>query len=207
GRGTGGGGAMLRRASFGAADCPFSLGDYDDAVRRYRQLEQRYAKQVGQLFALATLWRCHYHLAQPLSPQPKRDHLEKADQALDDLATALEGMPESAFDGSGEEFRRRFWERWYARVGLKLADDLVVRGEYDEAGRRFEAVARLYVGQVEELLALQRVWRLQSQYRKAPEKAQEALRRLSAALAKIKDDQFDGPTEEYKRAFWVKWLT
>src|SRR5581483_11341273 len=82
-----------------------------EAVLLERRKSQRLSDEAEAMlrqtsFSVAD---CQFHLAKPLSPHPKLDHWKLANQAVDDLYVALEKMPESAFDGSSEIHRRRFW--------------------------------------------------------------------------------------------------
>jgi tetratricopeptide (TPR) repeat protein len=97
---------LLRRASFYAADCAFYTGD-NSCISRYDAIAERYAGKIAQLDALKRLWRCFQYYEQDG---------KKAVDTLVRLRTAYTAMPDTEFDGSEENRRRDYWERWFAQV-------------------------------------------------------------------------------------------
>lgn len=98
---------LLQQASFGAAECYFFQGEYEEAVRRYNLLAIRYAKQVEELVAWSQLWQCHqFFLKQP----------EKAEEALAQMRKAFDTMPAGSYDGSTPIHKREYWDNWLKQV-------------------------------------------------------------------------------------------
>lgn len=94
--------AILRQAQFAYADTRFEMGKYDEALRLYNQLADRYKHQLEELNALRHVWQCHGLLRQP----------DQVRTSLDRLRGALNEMPAAAFDGSTETATRLYWENW-----------------------------------------------------------------------------------------------
>jgi hypothetical protein len=97
----------LRQASFAAADCYFYMENFEESVRRYRELSLRYSGQVMELVALSQLWQCYaVYLDMP----------EKGDATLADIREKLRTLPKEIFDGSSGFHRREFWDDWLKQV-------------------------------------------------------------------------------------------
>jgi tetratricopeptide (TPR) repeat protein len=76
---------------------------------------------------------------------------------------------------------------------------------FEEAIRRYNALAVLYQGQVGELGALSQVF--QSYIRlKQPDQARAVLTRMKEAFDKMPESAFVGNETSYQRSFWVQWF-
>src|SRR5262249_49875719 len=98
---------MLRQAGFAAAECQFYLGRYEEALKRYLALADRYKNQVEGLIALSQVWQCYRYLKQP----------RMATGVLDRLKETFEKLPESAFDGTTPGKKRAYWSDWLIQAG------------------------------------------------------------------------------------------
>jgi hypothetical protein len=97
----------LRMSSFAIAECAFYLGEYDDCVRRYETLGERYQGQVEELMALSQLWQCFsVYLEEP----------KKADFVLARMQTAYQKLKDSDYDNTIEQRSKKFWEKWFQQV-------------------------------------------------------------------------------------------
>ena len=88
---------------------------------------------------------------------------------------------------------------------FKLADELFQMSKFDDAIRRYSALALRYQGQVLELGALSQVFYCYALTRQ-PEKAQAVATRMRAAYDKMPDSMFTGASQEFQRSFWVDWF-
>jgi tetratricopeptide (TPR) repeat protein len=93
---------MVRDAAFAVAECRFSLGQYDEALRLYEGLAKHYRNQVEELIAWRHAWQCYGVKFQP----------DQAKRVLEQMRQSLQQMPASAFDNSTEVRRRRWWDDW-----------------------------------------------------------------------------------------------
>jgi tetratricopeptide (TPR) repeat protein len=93
---------ILCQAHFAFAECRFDLGKFEEALRLYNALAERYRHRLGELTALRHIWQCHGVLFQP----------EQVRTTLARLRVALNEMPNTAFDGSTDEATRAWWESW-----------------------------------------------------------------------------------------------
>jgi hypothetical protein len=100
---------LLRQTSFAAAECSFYLGDYDDCVKRYEALADRYQSQVEGMIALSQLWQCYSYL---------KDQ-KKAEYIVVRMQNVFQGLKASDFDGVTEERKKSFWEKWLGSVTEK----------------------------------------------------------------------------------------
>jgi hypothetical protein len=99
--------AQLYMASWAAAESNFYLGRHDEAIRRYSALVERHPQQVEELAALSQIWQSYvYHLKQP----------EQGKVILARIRSALEKVPDSAFDGTTPYHKREFWVEWLAKA-------------------------------------------------------------------------------------------
>lgn len=99
--------AQLYMASWAAAESNFYLGRHDEAVRRYSVLVERHPQQVEELAALSQIWQSYvYHLKQP----------EQGRTVLARIRSALEKVPDTAFNGTTPYHKREFWVEWLAKA-------------------------------------------------------------------------------------------
>ncbi|HMC67229.1 MAG TPA: tetratricopeptide repeat protein, partial [Gemmataceae bacterium] len=105
--------AMLRQAAFGAADCRFDLLQFEEAIRLYDALSERYRLRVEGLVALRNLWRCFWVKA-PTAERDRSTYEAAAQAAYAKIAATLKEMPNSAFDNSAADRTRQYWEDWLA---------------------------------------------------------------------------------------------
>lgn len=94
--------SILRQAQFEYAECRFDLGKFEEALRLYNSLADRYRQQLEELIALRHVWQCHGVLFQP----------EQSRTTLERIQTAMQEMPMTAFDGSADVATRAWWEAW-----------------------------------------------------------------------------------------------
>jgi hypothetical protein len=99
---------LLRQTSFAASECAFYLGDYEECVKRYERLADRYQTQVEGLMALSQLWQCY---------SVYLDDAKKAEYVVSRMRTMFQNLKDTDFDGSTQERSKRFWEKWFEQVG------------------------------------------------------------------------------------------
>jgi tetratricopeptide (TPR) repeat protein len=110
--------ARLRLAEFSAAECCYFLGRYDETLKRYTALADRYRQQVEELAALSQVWQCcNNALNQP----------DQARATLQRMRATLEQMPEAAFNGSTLYHQKSFWTDWLDKAG-KLTPGMAPAG-------------------------------------------------------------------------------
>ncbi len=102
---------VLRQSHFAYAECRFDLGKFDEALRLYNALADRYHGQLDELIALRHVWQCHGVLFQP----------DQSRTTLDRIRTAMKDLPPTAFDGASDVATRAWWENWLAEKS-KLRD-------------------------------------------------------------------------------------
>ena len=103
---------MLRAALFGAADQIFEKNDFDEALRRYEILQQRYRRQVEGLIACQRIWTCWGKMkSSPAQEQRATKAVQNAvKNAMDDLREMDENSP--AFHGGGGVWKKQDWHNW-----------------------------------------------------------------------------------------------
>ncbi|VTR98454.1 tetratricopeptide repeat protein [Tuwongella immobilis] len=79
-------------------------------------------------------------------------------------------------------------------------------GEYDEAIRRYSALASRYQGQAEQLIALSQVWKLYTNMLRDANGGQRTLDLMRKAFASMSDNAFTGTNEFHQRKFWQDWF-
>jgi tetratricopeptide (TPR) repeat protein len=93
--------AVLSRSLFAVADCRFEQGEYEEALRRFKLLAQRYAQRPECLIAYQNVWRCAGVLRRT----------DDARDALDKALAALKELPDDAFTGP-QATSREEWQKW-----------------------------------------------------------------------------------------------
>jgi hypothetical protein len=103
---------LLRQAQFAAAECYFFSEEYEEAVRRYKLLRQRYANQFEELVALSQLWQCY---------EKYLNQSESARPLIETMRELVKSLPDTAFDGSTPIQKREFWQKWLDQVSPTTA--------------------------------------------------------------------------------------
>jgi hypothetical protein len=111
--------AILRRALFGVADLRFDLNEFNEALRLYQALQQRYPRQVEGLIACQRIWLCVGVIVQP--PEQAREVREAVKLAVRAAQSDLEVMDENSelFRGPGV-WTKQDWQNWLTWVNGKL---------------------------------------------------------------------------------------
>jgi tetratricopeptide (TPR) repeat protein len=93
---------ILRHAEVGVAECQFELNHYQDAVRSYERLVERYPNDAECLPALKQITRCYWIL---------RDR-DKARATIGRVKTTLGKLPDAALKTLQDLQSRKEWEEW-----------------------------------------------------------------------------------------------
>jgi tetratricopeptide (TPR) repeat protein len=140
--------------------------------------------------------------------QSRRDWLDKCRLTYDDLADDLRALDETKPLTAKQE-------KLYRKSALTVADAEFGLENYPEALRRYEAFAQKYRGQVEELIACQRIWMCCTalKYQQAKE-LPVALTLMSATLksvrghfAELPEDYFQEGAGTWPRKRWQEFFT
>jgi tetratricopeptide (TPR) repeat protein len=91
--------SWLKVAAFEGTDCYLYSTKYDEAIRRFDSLAQRYQGVPEGLIALSNLYNSYIYDRQP----------EKARETIKRLQEAVEKMPDEAFTGLMETHKRQYW--------------------------------------------------------------------------------------------------
>ncbi len=94
---------LLKRTSFFAADCAYYLGEFEEAMRRYDAMTQRYTGTVVELEAFKQQYECQRFLKNQV----------KAKDLLDHMRTAYARMHDTAFDGTSDIRTCAYWIKWF----------------------------------------------------------------------------------------------
>jgi len=78
-------------------------------------------------------------------------------------------------------------------------------GQFDEALKRYEELARQYAKQVEQLIALRHVWQCHG-VKFQPEQGRKALLQIRDALKDMPAGAFDNSAEVRSRRWWEEWV-
>jgi len=110
---------MLRKALFGAAELRFEMNDFNEALRRYESLQDKYRKQVEGLIAGQRIWRLFGVMGD--TPEHRKKAHVAAAEAIKKAKADLAEMPEAseAFKGEGV-WTRKMWEDWARQVDSRL---------------------------------------------------------------------------------------
>jgi len=100
-------GVLMRNAAFAAAECFFFLGEYDESIRRYQALANRYKGQAEQLIALSQVWQLYTNLLKDATNGQK---------SLEQMRQAFVAMPEESFTGVTKNHNRKFWQDWFRQI-------------------------------------------------------------------------------------------
>lgn len=98
--------AILRQASFAAAEARSNLGQYNEAIRLYEPLVTRYQRRVESLHALAGIAQCHW----------RQGAMEPARQTVEKVRATLQEIDDAAFNEASSQWSRQEWEKWLAEV-------------------------------------------------------------------------------------------
>src|SRR5262249_26238308 len=101
---------FIRQSALSAAECDFFLPDYEEAIRRYKQIALRYPGRVEELAALSFQWQCYY----------RKDEPAKAREVAVKVREVLSQVKDEMFDGSTEHHHRAFWENWLKQANAAL---------------------------------------------------------------------------------------
>jgi tetratricopeptide (TPR) repeat protein len=104
---------LLRDASFALAECRFEQRHYDEAIRLYNGLAQRYRNQVDELIAIKQIYRSY------VVPYPP--DLDKARATLQRAHFTLNSMEDSAFTGRPGDHSKKAWEKWLKDAQQELS--------------------------------------------------------------------------------------
>jgi tetratricopeptide (TPR) repeat protein len=110
---------LLREASFAVGECRYNLGsrNYEEAIRVFETLADRYRKRVEGLNALRWIVCCYWAQNRP----------EQARATLDRIRAALKDMDDRAFDGPPGTLTRPQLEDWlrgaYESSKIRLSSD------------------------------------------------------------------------------------
>ncbi|MDG2031666.1 MAG: tetratricopeptide repeat protein [Phycisphaerales bacterium] len=99
----------LRDAAIGQADCAFDLGNHQEAIDLYEQIERRYRKEATSLGALVRLVQIWDQLG----------NSQMADKAHRQAELRLAQLPESAFTFPESSFDRESWRIWIERRPMR----------------------------------------------------------------------------------------
>jgi tetratricopeptide (TPR) repeat protein len=107
---------LLREASFAVAECRYDLGELPEALRLYKLLFQRHARQVESLQACVKIYQCYY----AMTGADKTGALAELRAAVQTSLADLPTMPAAAFDAQ-HSGTREGWLRWLTDVQTYLA--------------------------------------------------------------------------------------
>jgi tetratricopeptide (TPR) repeat protein len=108
--------ALRKEAAFAVAQCRYDLGEFVEAQHLYKQLFQRYARQVESLNACAKWYECY----RGISAQEKAVALPDLRAAVQSALDALPAMPGHDFVGP-HAISREDWGHWLGRLQAFLA--------------------------------------------------------------------------------------
>lgn len=98
--------AILRQASFAAAESRSNLGQYNEAIRLYEPLVTRYRDRVETLHALAGIAQCWW----------RQGAMDQAKATVQLIRNAMKELDDSAFNQPSSQWSRQEWEKWLAEV-------------------------------------------------------------------------------------------
>jgi TolA-binding protein len=111
--------ALLRKALFVNADCLFELpGQLPEALRRYKQLADRYRGRVEGLMACKRLWHCCGVTGGDVDLA--RQALEATKAAITAARADLPGISDEAFKAAPDRSTRTDWQQWLGDIGQRL---------------------------------------------------------------------------------------
>ncbi|HWY87672.1 MAG TPA: tetratricopeptide repeat protein, partial [Gemmataceae bacterium] len=112
---------LLRDALFGAADLKLEMNEFSEALRRYKDLQEKYRQQLAGLMACHKIWRCSGYMWDT-TPQQRTLARTAAVEALKKAKADLETMPESseAFHGGPSVWPKAEWQRLLLWIEDKL---------------------------------------------------------------------------------------
>jgi hypothetical protein len=93
---------LLWRSAFSYAECAYYASKFEEAIRRYNIIAERYQGQFYELAALAQILKCH----------SLNQETEKAKALLPKIRTVYDKLPDAAFSGNEQTFQRSFWLKW-----------------------------------------------------------------------------------------------
>ncbi|MCS6849544.1 MAG: tetratricopeptide repeat protein [Gemmataceae bacterium] len=195
------------------ADVLFQRRDYARAIRYLERALELYPSHDGERrarFQLAMACRLHADQQLPAAADPsmpqaehhfgrqRRKLLEQAAsnflKLVDDLGTLAATARLSPAD-----------EALFRQASFGLADCRYAQGQYDEAIRLYEVLAKRYEGQLDGLVALWHVWRC-SWAKGDAVRMKQTHGRIEAALRTMDAAAFDAKDETRTRAWWEAWV-
>lgn len=135
--------------------------------------------------------------------QANRTYKEMLQAAYDEFRTAEELFLAAPDPDPVVVRKTAFW----------AADCAYWVGVYEDSARRYEKLAAAYRGKPEELEALAGLHRTCTDAAGEPDRraewvkrGREAYQKMTEALARLPETEFDGTTEVRKRAYWQQWV-
>jgi len=105
------------------ADCQYDLQNYDEAVRLYERVVDRYEKDQIALAAYLQI----------INAYQRQGRLGKIKAVLERMKWQLRQLPDSAFSGPGVIFSRDEWRSW---IEWNYGSGILARGNADLAAPR-----------------------------------------------------------------------
>lgn len=190
------------------------LREYTTAEQRFLGALQQYPESAEALKSRFYLGTCYWFVAfqrsKALGNASLNDEERKAyqKQLIDNLQKAAEQFEKidstlTAKQKSGALTADENALLW--RSAFSTAHCYFYMSDFEEANRRYGALAIRYQGEVGELGALSFVF-LCYKNTKQTEKAQSVVSKMKSAFEKMPESSFPGGEEYYHRTFWVQWF-
>lgn len=190
------------------------LREYTTAENRYLGALQQYPDSAEAVKARFHLGQCYWFVAWQRSKaldggalgdderktylKQYADNLRKAAEQFEKIESALLARQKSAALTPAEI--TLLW-----RSSFSSAHCFFYMNQFEEAVRRYSALAIRHQGQVGELGALSQVF--QSYVKtKQTEKAQSVIAQMKTAFEKMPETAFSGGEDYYHRSFWTQWF-
>jgi tetratricopeptide (TPR) repeat protein len=197
------------------------LREYGTAIQRLLGALQQYPNSPQAVVARFMLANCYWNEASFKDLALKSGRSGTKDTLSDDERKVYQRQKEEFLQKAAEQYeaveeqmlaRERAGNRLSAPEASSLnhasfmaADCYFWLQKYEEAVRRFGALALRYQQRPDELIALSRLWQTYVWWNK-PDQAKATIDRVREALTHIPDAAFDGSHETHRREYWLDWL-
>lgn len=190
------------------------LREYTTAEQRYLGAIQQYPDSPEAVKARFHLGQCYWFVASQrskalsggtLNDEERKayqkqfaDNLQKASEQFEKIETTLANKQKSGPLTSDEA--ALLW-----RSSFSSAHCFFYMSQFEEAIRRYTALAAQYQGQIGELGALSQVFQSYV-LTKQSDKAQTVMAQMKTVFEKMPETAFTGGEPSYHRSFWVQWF-
>jgi hypothetical protein len=192
----------------------FQRRDYHMAYVRLQEALARYPGNEQAFRTRYQLAQCCRHLAEQATqkinddkatPEVRQHYRTQRQRYLEMAASHFQKLSDDCSTLAGQRTLTAEEETTARQTAFAVGECRFDLGQFDEALRLYETLARRYRGQVEELIALRHVWQCHG-VKFQTDQAKKMIERIRAALKELPNSAFDNSMDMRTRRWWDDWL-